>query len=424
MQILRYGSAGPQVELLQLALRRAGFLADQPDGIFGSRTQAAVRRFQRDNGLRADGVAGANTWAALEPWITGSITVTVRNGDTFYRLAERYGVSLSSVEAANPTVDPLDLRIGQKLTIPLPFEVVPANIRFTSVVLDRCVAGLKARYPFLAVEDIGSSVQGKPLRLLRFGTGQHSVFYNGAHHANEWITSPLLLRFLERLCQAYVQEKRIEGTSAAALYRDCTLHLCPMVNPDGVDLVTGETGPGSAAYFAALLLNGRFDDFPGGWKANIRGVDLNLQYPAGWEEARRIKFAQGYTKPGPRDYVGIAPLSEPESRAVYDYTLKHDFALTLSYHTQGQVIYWKYADYEPKNSEAIGKRLSALSGYQLELTPENSAYAGYKDWFIQQFNRPGYTIEAGTGVNPLPLSQFDAIYQANEPLLTYALTAQ
>ena len=66
---------------------------------------------------------------------------------------------------------------------------------------------------------------------------------------------------------------------------------------------------------------------------------------------------------------------------------------------------------------------SRLSGYTLELTPAESAYAGYKDWYIQAYNRPGYTIEAGSGVNPLPLNQLPKIYADNEALLSYAQIA-
>ena len=121
--------------------------------------------------------------------------------------------------------------------------------------------------------------------------------------------------------------------------------------------------------------------------------------------------------------MGTAPLTEPESRAVYEFTLDNSFALTLSYHTQGKVIYWKYNGFEPAGSREIGEEMAARSGYSLELTPPESAYAGYKDWFIQEFNRPGYTVEVGLGTAPLPLRQFPEIYRDNEPLLTYALTA-
>jgi len=156
---------------------------------------------------------------------------------------------------------------------------------------------------------------------------------------------------------------------------------------------------------------------------NISGVDPNLQYPAGWDQAREIKFAQGFVSPAPRDYVGTAPLVAPESRALYDYTLSYSPALTLSYHTQGNVIYWKFLDYNPPDAYAIGLRFSAASSYALESTPYASGFAGYKDWYIQNYNRPGYTIEAGLGQNPLPIDRFDGIYADNLGILTLGLQA-
>ena len=126
-------------------------------------------------------------------------------------------------------------------------------------------------------------------------------------------------------------------------------------------------------------------------------MDLNLQFPAGWEQARTIKFSQGYTTPAPRDYVGEAPLTAVESINVYEFTRMHDFRLIIAYHTQGEVIYWKYMDYEPDKSRQIAQYFGNVSGYAVEETPTESGYAGYKDWFIQEYDRPGYTIEAGTG---------------------------
>ena len=151
-------------------------------------------------------------------------------------------------------------------------------------------------------------------------------------------------------------------------------------------------------------------------------MDLNLQFPAGWEEARRIKFSQGFTSPAPRDFVGFGPLIEPESLAIYNFTLEHNFNLILAYHTQGKEIYWQFQNYAPENAEEIGNMFSTASGYLLADVPYNSSFAGYKDWFLQEYSRPGYTIEAGIGINPLPISQFDEIYRDNLGILVLGAT--
>ena len=152
------------------------------------------------------------------------------------------------------------------------------------------------------------------------------------------------------------------------------------------------------------------------------GVDLNLQFPAGWEQAKEIKYSQGFNKPSPRDFVGYVPLTEPESLAIYNFTLRHNFSLILAYHSQGEVIYWQFQDYIPPMSLEIGEQLANSSGYSLEETPYNSSFAGYKDWFIQNYNRPGYTIEVGLGENPLPISQFNEIYNDNIRILILGAT--
>lgn len=423
-KVLRRNSRGPQVELLQLGLKRAKFDPGVIDGIFGNNTYSALRSFQSSSGLEADGVAGARTWQRLMPYLVGYVSYTIRPGDTFYRLASIYGTSIRSIETANPSLDPLNLIPGTTITIPLNFDVVPVNISFTSLVLELCITGLKKRYPFIQTGSIGQSVMGKPLHYLKMGVGQNQVFYNASHHANEWITTPLLMKYLENYAHAFSIGNSIFNTDTAYLYNTASLFLVPMVNPDGVDLVTGELSSG--IYFTqAKRYAANYPEipFPNGWKANIAGIDPNLQYPAGWEQAREIKFSQGFTSPAPRDYVGSAPLEAPESRAVYDFTLSKNFSLTLSYHTQGQVIYWKYLDYLPDRSFEIAQVFASVSGYALSETPTASGYAGYKDWFIYHYNKPGYTIEAGLGTSPLPLSQFPEIYSDNEGILTYAMSA-
>lgn len=419
---LTAGSSGPDTELLQLALQRAGFDPGSTDGIFGPMTRRAVTDFQRTEFLAPDGAAGPRTWAALEPWILGFRVRTVRPGDTLYRLAQTYGTTLLHIRTANPDADPFRLRPGTRLVIPLGFRLLPVEIRFTSLLLQETVRGLTARYPFLRYSTPGRSVLGTTLPCLTLGSGSRQFFVNAVHHANEWITAPVVLTWLEEACEALIGGGTLSGTDAASLFSAASVSVMPMVDPDGADLVTGRLRDGPAYdRAAAAAANFPAIPFPAGWKANILGTDLNLQYPAGWEEARRIKFAQGFTGPAPRDYVGPEPLSEPESRAVYELTLKSDFRMTLSYHTQGRVIFWRYGAETPENAEAIGRRLSAVSGYRLEDTPPESANAGYRDWFLLRFGRPGYTVEAGLGQNPLPASDLPALLAENIPLLTEAL---
>ena len=97
-------------------------------------------------------------------------------------------------------------------------------------------------------------------------------------------------------------------------------------------------------------------------------------------------------------------------------------ALTVSMHTQGDTIYWKYQDFLPPRSEEIADELARVSGYTKAITPYASGFAGYKDWYISYYNRPGYTVEIGRGINPLPISDFDSIYPANLRLLSKAIS--
>lgn len=304
-------------------------------------------------------------------------------------------------------------------------QIVPTDTVYSSVLLQDILNQLQKRYPWMELMPIGNSVMGSPIWALSIGEGSVEVFYNASFHANEWITTPVLLRFAEEFLEAADQGKRIYGVDADWLYRTFRLYLVPMVNPDGVDLVNEKIdhtklNPDGIPYYdqaQAIAAGYPRIPFPSGWKANINGVDLNLQFPAGWEEAKKIKSELGFTSFAPRDFPGDGPLTEPESLAVYRFTRQHDFHLILAYHTQGEVIYWRYLDYEPPGSRRIARYFSEVSGYEVAETPRESGYAGYKDWFIQDYNRPGYTIEAGRGENPLPVTQFEEIYDANIGIL-------
>lgn len=262
-------------------------------------------------------------------------------------------------------------------------------------------------------ETLTRTAFGRKVSALKMGRGKRKLLCTAAHHANEWITATVLLKFAEDLARAAQDDQTVRGVPARHILETAAIYLVPMVNPDGVDLVTGALEESSEEYQLAWQIAGEFPDipFPQGWKANLQGVDLNLQYPAGWLKAREIKFAQGYTKQAPRDYVGRAPLSQPETAALARYTEVVDPDLVLAFHTQGREIYWQFSDVTVPGARELGEEFARASGYTLAETPYASSFAGYKDWFIQDFGRPGFTIECGEGENPLPLSQFGQIYR-------------
>jgi g-D-glutamyl-meso-diaminopimelate peptidase len=292
---------------------------------------------------------------------------------------------------------------------------VTAEGRYGPPELAENVRHIKERFPFVQSEIIGISVMGRPIFALKAGSGPFLWHFNGGCHANEWITAPLLMRFLEEYAEAYASGGEIGGKPAAALFGKTTLWIVPMLNPDGAELVQSGLPTNHPFYQQLLRWNGGSHNFQD-WKANVRGVDLNDQFPAHWEDERARRGANG---PGPRDYGGPSPLSEPEARALADFTIKKKFDAVLSLHTQGEEIYWNYRGFEPELSRKWAEKMACAAGYTAVYLEGSDA--GYKDWFIQTFGKPGFTVEAGSGRNPLPWDDFEAISRRLNRLLAAAL---
>lgn len=229
MKTLKVGSTGPLVEFLQNLLKRLGVYKDDIDGVFGDMTKNAVTNFQNSTGLKNDGIVGYYTWQKLMPYINGGLNF-----------------------------------------------VIPTNINYSYSILEININTLKSLYSFLDVYYIGKSVLGNNIPVIKIGKGVKKVFYSASIHANEWITTPVLMKFLADYCCCYVNNLPIYGINPNTLYNDTTIYIMPMVNPDGVNLVTGELKKDTNIYESAQIIANNYPDipFPSGWKANIRGVDL------------------------------------------------------------------------------------------------------------------------------------------------------
>ncbi len=257
--------------------------------------------------------------------------------------------------------------------------------------LSKDLKHFRNQYPKIPVFPIGKSLQGRDLYAIKLGYGGKRVFFNGAHHGMEWLTSKLLMTFANDLAKG--------DFDANHLLEHCTLYLVPMVNPDGVEIAAGGQP----------------------WQANARGVDLNHNYDALWHLSKQAEQEYGITGPGPTRFSGAFPESEPETRAVANFTRQNSFDLAMAFHSQGEVIYWDFCGLAPEKSSTYGKRFEAVSPYRMDIPDGIASYGGYKDWFIKVFKQPGFTIEIGLGKNPLPMEDFPEIYRRTLPLMLEAL---
>ncbi|WP_284036774.1 M14 family metallopeptidase [Neobacillus sp. 114] len=330
----------------------------------------------------------------------------VQQGDSLWAIARNRNLGVDALLLVNQHINPNQLEIGQMIKVPIriTWRLVQGkqNYDFSRTMKD--IGRLQSVYPFMEVNAIGKSVLGNELSELRMGKGSKRIHYNASFHANEWITTAVLMTFLNDYLLSLTNQNPIRGLEMSRLYQQTSLSVVPMVNPDGVNLVLHGPPENPEWKNRVVEFNKGSTDFTG-WKANIRGIDLNDQFPARWE----LERARNPKVPGPRDYGGEKLLSEPEAIAMADLTRERDYARVFAFHTQGEEIYWGFENMEPPESEGMVNELSRVSGYKPVKILES--YAGYKDWFIQDWQRPGFTVELGHGVNPLPLSQFDEIYQ-------------
>ena len=141
-------------------------------------------------------------------------------------------------------------------------NIVNTNTKYNSSLLVQNLVALVRLYPFLNLQVTGKSVLGKNLYVIRLGNGPNRVFYSASFHANEWITSVVLMKFIEDYCNSYVNNSSLYGYNVRDLFSSSSIYIMPMVNPDGVDLVTGFLPVTSPAYRKAIEISNNFSNIP------------------------------------------------------------------------------------------------------------------------------------------------------------------
>lgn len=273
------------------------------------------------------------------------------------------------------------------------------------------------RYDFLKEVRLGSSCAGREIFGLRIGKGAQYALIAAAFHGSEYIGENITLFFAEELCRALEENGNIAGMNARRALFGRGVILVPCVNPDGCEIaIRGRNACGPLAAAIERLCHGDFLH----WNANLRGVDINHNFNAGWKELHERERKSGILGPAPTRFGGPRPESEPETVALTELCRSGRIRHAVALHTQGEVIYWSYGKNRPPKSERMAEILATSSGYALDVPTGLAAGGGFKDWFIEEIGRPAFTVEMGLGENPLPIEDAYTIYDRLREMLMLA----
>lgn len=283
---------------------------------------------------------------------------------------------------------------------------------------DSLISKLVADYGFVYKDIIGESRCSRPIDMLCIGNKNKQVLFAGGFHGMEWITSLILIKFLDELCFTVMTGRSMCGVRVGSFLNQRGLAVIPCVNPDGVEIQIH--GAKSAGYYEPLVRRASAGDTYH-WQANAIGIDINHNFSANWEKLKQMELSNGIKSASPTRYGGEYAESEPESRAIASYCRTGNISHALAFHSQGEEIYWNFGNYCDSEALKMAQIMAFSSGYKIA-EPEGLAIGGgFKDWFVEKFNRPAFTVEVGYGKNPLPVSDFDSIYKKIKEMLVLAI---
>ncbi len=274
---------------------------------------------------------------------------------------------------------------------------------------------------------IGTSLDGRDIIALTLGNpnAKKQILITAGIHAREYMTPLLVMAQVEYYLNSYETES-YEGIPLSEIFDEYAFCIIPMCNPDGISLSQlGLDGIRSEALRDTVLsvyekdklsgfVNGSLDDYLATWKANARGVDINRNFDTDDFGTYPIM-----SRPCFMNYPGEKPESEPETRAIAGYIKGLDkLVLSLAIHSQGEVIYFNCGQDNYSEAHALATKVSQFTGYKLETEEHHNS--ALDDWCNKALGIPSVTIETGSRPCPLPISEFDKIWQTNRDLFLFA----
>jgi carboxypeptidase T len=250
------------------------------------------------------------------------------------------------------------------------------------------------------LSSIGQSWQGRELWVMKISDNvavdedEPEVYFNGAHHAREWMTIEINLYFINWITGNYTT-----NATAQYLVNNREIWVLPLVNPDGRE-IDGAV-PGDDPAVNNMWRKNCRDNDGGGFNMANDGVDLNRNYDWNWGAEPNVYNQQ--------TYAGPYSFSEPETQAVRDFVKSRHFVCSISYHTYSQLIMWPWGwTYEQAPDDTLLKAIGLEISHNIT-NLAGSSHTGYTpqqscglytttgddvDWLYGECGILSYVIEA------------------------------
>ena len=293
---------------------------------------------------------------------------------------------------------------GPTMRLPTPYHTYASLLRE----LD----SLAARHPHhLRLTPIGRTTQEKRAiyaaviaRSVSEESDFPAILINGCHHGDEILGAEICLAFVRELLERYGVDTAI--TRWVNSYR---IFVVPVVNVDGYEVVTSGRDPRWRKNTRDTNGNGVLYEF-------TEGVDLNRNYDFNWAHG-------GSGDPASERYRGPYPFSESETIAIARLSRENHFLLSVTYHSQGEVIYypWVWGERHAPDDRLLTEMARGLAGSIRTMRGDTCYKAEYGaglvgqtyPWFYGSEGTFDFVVETGNGAAILPPGEVAGVVKAN-----------
>lgn len=263
---------------------------------------------------------------------------------------------------------------------------------------------IHAKYPNItSVQSIGKTLEGRDILAIKISDNvnnheaEPAILVNAMHHAREVMGPEITTDMIQYLTSNYgVKAEVTEWVNNTQIW------VIPMFNLDGNNKMWNENSM---------------------WRKNTRngyGVDLNRNYPAGWNSCNGSS-----SNTGAQDYRGTAPASEPETQAMMNFVANIKPVFDISYHSYSEIVIYPFGcrpNRTPTGQAVeaigaeIGKKINYKPGTAWELL--YNADGGDIDWMYTAHQVIPYVIEinsTGQGFHPSYAQWRNKTVERNRP---------